>query len=241
MVLRSPDDVNVDVDVEGMLYGPGSLRQNSVSSTDISLIEKKNWCLETNDEYSMKDPPLLMGLGWGMLPKSKQRRWKQFKCNHIIDWTSSKEDPRVWCNAVYSHTMNDDVRRKYDIMKCNDFIQRDRENGDVTTSGGRTFYTSQDCDGKSCGMFFSSHWHGRFGNRIFMYVYLCTYAKLHPPTVVYGPSKWEGSVLFDPKHMCVQTYESPMKELLLRTFRSRLSVFASLCARILLSTQVRRM
>ena len=214
MVLRSKDD---DVD-DGTLYGPQkSLRKSSKFKEKVPLIERKNWCLETNDIYSMKDPPLLMGLGWGSLPKSMQRRWKEFKCNHIIDWTSSKENPQVWCNAVYTHTINNDMRRKYDALRCDDFIRRDRENDDVTMSGDRTFYTAQDCEGKSCGMFFSSHWHGRFGNRVFMYVYSCTYAQVHPPTVVYYPSQWEGSVLFDPNHMCVQTFESPMKELLLRT------------------------
>jgi len=220
MVLRSKDDVDV-----GTLYGPGrhSLRKSTVMK-DVPLIEKKNWCLETNDKYSMREPPLLMGLEWGSLPKSMQRQWKEFQCNHIIDWTSSKENPQVWCNHVYGHTINDDMRRKYDAMRCEDFLKRDQENGDVTMSGDRTFYTAQDCDGKSCGMLFSSHWHGRFGNRVFMYVYSCTYAQLHPPTVVYYPSKWEGSVLFDPNHMCAQTFESPMKELLLRTsYLSRFS------------------
>ena len=218
---RTKNDKNVFDD--GFEYfRPSSLRSGQKKKDKaVTRLERMNWCLEVNDEYSMKKPPLMMGLQWGLLSKESQERWKEFECNRIIDWTSSKEDAQAWCNAAYGHSMNEDMRRKYDGVRCDDILhrQRDRKSDSITTSGGRSFYTAQDCmnAGKSCGTLFSSHWHGRFGNRLFQYVYACTYARMHSPTVVYGASKWEGSILFDPKQMCIQTYENPLGDALLKT------------------------
>ena len=41
------------------------------------------------------------------------------------------------------------------------------------------------------------HWIGRFGNRIFQYVFGCHYAH-HFGTTYYIPSEWEGTILFKP-------------------------------------------
>ena len=108
MVLRSKDDVNVD---DGTLYGPQTslLKSNKVKEK-VPLIERKNWCLETNDIYSMKDPPLLMGLGWGRHPNPCNGGGKNSNVIILLIGPRPGESSSLVQCRLYTYT-NNDMRR----------------------------------------------------------------------------------------------------------------------------------
>jgi len=173
---------------------------NLVNSEDPEI----DWCLNVNDEYSSKNPPLLMGVSWGKLPSEDRETWERFNCNERTPWELSKENKEQWCDAVRSSlrgSVSIAVRKKASVFKCGGFTDK-KSTAPPPVSYRRSsgnFHT--DCLSvhgvKKCGRIISVHWHGRFGNRVFQYAFLCEAARRYAPSIVYLTSDWEGTVLFD--------------------------------------------
>ena len=146
---------------------------------------------------------LEMGIAWGGLPIEMRTKWREYDCNNVTPWERSKENRQKWCDAVRiklrgSRTSHA-VQRKAKLYNC--YFEEDTKPSlplsYVRSSGNQ----ERDClrvhGVHNCGRFVSVHWHGRFGNRVFQYAFLCEAARRYAPSIVYLTSNWEGTILFD--------------------------------------------